>query len=758
MKRILTILLVAIIALPNTTQADEGMWLPMFIKRLNYKDMKRMGLQLTPEEIYDVNNSSLKDAIVRLGGGFCTGEIISPEGLMLTNHHCGFGVIQENSTVEHDYLTDGFWAMKREEELPAGFSVFFLQRMDDVSDVINGKLDNSMDESTRKKTIRTVSDSIEKAIEESGEYIDASVKSFYKGNEFYVFTYLEYPDVRLVGAPPSSVGKFGGDTDNWMWPRHTGDFTMFRVYANENNEPSEYSEDNKAYNPKHFLPISLEGVKQDDFTMIFGYPGSTDRFLTSHGIELATEKDQPARVKIRREKLDLYEEGMAKSDAIRIQYASKYASVSNYWKYFIGQTAGLKRLKVYEKKQGIENDFSNWVNKDNSRKDKYGEVMGLYTDAYKVLNDVQLAETYLFEAVFGTEIIRFGIGYARLKGMMQGIESLESKKDKTEEENKELEGMKSGLKTTIDGLKAAAEDHFKDYNRDIDQNIFAAMFKFYNEDILTKFQPSDFVEIMSKYGTDYSKMADKVFSKSFLTNKEATIEFLNAPSVKGLSNDAGVILSDIFFQFYIGEINEMLKPGNDKKAKADRLFVAGLKEMNPNKSIADDANSTMRMTYGKVGDYYPKDAVHYDFVTTADGILEKEDPTSSEFKVPGKLKTLIQDKDYGQYANKDGELTVCFLSSNDITGGNSGSPVINAKGHLIGTAFDGNWEAMSGDIAFEPELQRTISVDIRYTLFIIDKYAGASHLIDEMKLVKSSKSITAPTSIQAPASLQAPEK
>lgn len=731
MKKILSAILISLFLVPATIKADEGMWLPMFVKRLNYKDMQEKGLQLTPEEIYSVNNSSLKDAIVRLGGGFCTGEIISNQGLMLTNHHCGYGVIQEKSTVENDYLTDGFWAMSKDEELPAGFSVSFLQRMDDVTKVVNAKLNANMSEDERNQAIRMVADSISKSIEGDEKYIEATVKSFFKGNEFYVFVYKVFPDVRLVGAPPSSIGKFGGDTDNWMWPRHTGDFTLFRVYSGKDNQPAEYAEDNVPYTPNHFLPISLEGVDQGDYAMIFGYPGSTDRFLTSYGIQLATEKDQPSRVKIRRKKLDIYEEGQAQSNEVRIMYASKHASVSNYWKYFIGQTQGLKNLKVYEKKQKIENDFQNWVNADPNRKDTYGDVIKMYEEAYTSLNELQLAETYLFEAIFGIEMVRFGIGFTRLKAMIDGLAKME--KDGAEPEK--IEAQKQAISATAERLKSSAENHFKDYYQPIDVKVFAAMMEFYDKDLDNQYKPKKFVEFAAKYKGDYTKMAEKVFAKSMLDEKEKTIEFLNNPTAKGLAKDQGVMLAEIFYSFYTGELRSMLKPANDKKDKADRLFVDGLRKMNPNKVYADDANSTMRVTYGSVLDYYPKDAVHYDFYTTAEGILEKEDPSNPEFIVPEKLKSLIKNKDYGRYANSNGDLVVCFLSNNDITGGNSGSPVINGKGHLIGTAFDGNWEAMSGDIAFEPNLQRTISVDVRYTLFIIEKYAGAKHLIDEMVLV-----------------------
>jgi len=699
-----------IAALPKFSSADEGMWLPMF---LNYEDMQKKGLKLTPEQIYDINNSSLKDAIVRLGSGFCTGEMISSQGLMLTNHHCGFSVVQQNSTEEHNYLEDGFWAMKKSEEIPAGFSVSFLVRMEDVTKSINAELNADMTEEQRAKKIAEVKAKIEKSVTEDGKY-SADIKSFYKGNEFYMFVYETFNDVRLVGAPPSSIGKFGGDTDNWMWPRHTGDFTMFRVYANKNNEPADYAEDNVPYQPRHHLPISLKEIEKGDYAMIFGYPGSTDRFLTSYGVKLATEKDQPARVKLRREKLDLYEEGQAKRGKVKIQYAAKHAQVSNYWKYFIGQTKGLKRLKVYEKKKAQEDTFMAWVNKDNSRKEKYSDVMKMYKEGYDELGKIKLSQTYIGEAFFGIEMLALAISSS---------------------------GMEATLGTdkeaaTVKRMRAVIEDRFKDYNQEIDQNVFAAMIKAYHED-LPKDQQAPYIgELINKYKGDYEKMTASVFKKSIFSSKEKMNAFLDKPSLKVLKKDMAYKIGSEGYNFYITQMSPKFNAINEKLGKAARLYVAGLREMNPDKAYFPDANSTMRVTYGNVLDYFPKDAVYYNFFTTLEGVMEKEDPTNREFIVEPKLKELYDSKDYGQYARKDGKMQVCFISNNDITGGNSGSPVINANGELIGTAFDGNWEAMSGDIAFEDELQRTISVDIRYTLFIIDKYAGAGHLVDEMTIVK----------------------
>lgn len=715
-KRKLSVLLAALMLLQISVKADEGMWLPMFIKRLNYQDLQSKGLQLTPEEIYSVNNSSLKDAIVRLGRGFCTGEIISSQGLMLTNHHCGYSTIQANSTVEHDYLTDGFWAMSKEEELPAGFSVSFLVKMEDVTKAVTSQLNEKMSVDERNKVIAQISDSLEKkAID--GTHYEAQVKSFYKGNEFYMFIYETFQDVRLVGAPPSSIGKFGGDTDNWMWPRHTGDFTLFRVYAGPDNKPAEYSKDNKPYQPKHHLPISLDGVQQDDFAMIFGYPGSTDRYLTSYGVKQAINLEQPARVKLRRKKLDIYEEYMNKDNAVRIKYASKYAGVSNYWKYFIGQTRGLKRLKVYDKKKAEEEALAAWINKSNERKEQYGNIFSLFEQGYGTTDQYVLSQVYLGEAIMGIESFRLSLGLMGLKAALA-----------SEDEAK--------IAAAKDRLKSRLADFYKDYELAIDKKVTAALLEYTYNDLDKNQLPEEFKALVAKNKNDFTKLAEGLYAKSALGTQASFEAFIDKASAKSIDKDPIFALASAFYSNYMGKVKPMTKDADDKIETAGRLHVKALREMNADKFYAPDANSTMRFTYGQVRDYYPADAVYYKNITTVEGILEKEDPSNPEFVVPEKLKQLIQDKDFGQYAS-NGTVPVAFISNNDITGGNSGSPVINGKGQLIGTAFDGNWEAMSGDIAFEHELQRTISVDIRYTLFIIDKFAGAKHLIDEMTIVKS---------------------
>ncbi len=718
MKRILGLALVAMIGFSNWAKANEGMWLPMFIDRLNHQDMKKMGLKLTPEEIYSVNNSSLKDAIVMLSGGSCTAEAISKDGLLLTNHHCAYGAIQENSSTEYDYLTDGFWAMSRGEELPAeGMTASFLIRMEDVSEVINEALEGA-DEAQRFQIIRALSDSIQQAAVEDTHY-NARVKSFFEGNEFYLFVYETFTDVRLVGAPPSSIGKYGGDTDNWMWPRHTGDFSMLRVYSGQDGKPAEFSKDNIPFQPRHHLPVSTKGVNKEDFAMIMGYPGSTDRYLTSYGVEMAITKDQPARVKIRGEKLAIWKEDMDASADVRIKYASKYASVANYWKYFIGQTSQVKNNKVLEKKQAEEEAFTNWVNAEATRKEMYGEALPSIAAGYNQLDNYVITNTYIQEALFGSEVLVMAY---RMQGMRGTLEP------------KEPDAMK--LNQQIQAVKGAAEGFFKDYNASTDQKVTAAMLRLLYEDVNHDHLPELFLDMVKKNKEDFDAIAERIFEKSFVDEKETLEEFLMDPSAKAMDKDPAIKLMGAFLGKYRSEIAPASQAAYVSMNQGNRLFVKGLREMQPNRKFYPNANSTMRLTYGQVLDYEPRDAVHYNFYTTIEGVMEKEDPENDEFIVPQKLKDLYEAKNYGMYADANGDLPICFLTNNDITGGNSGSPVINANGELIGCAFDGNWEAMSGDIFFEKNIQRTIVVDIRYVLFIVDKYAGAKHLVDEMTLAK----------------------
>lgn len=719
MKLKLLTLLTILIGLQPMLRADEGMWLPIFIERLNYIDMKKMGLQLTPEEIYSVNNSSLKDAIAIFGGG-CTSEIVSDQGLLITNHHCGFGSIQSHSSVEHDYLSNGFWAESFADELPnGGLTATFLIRIEDVSREMLSVVNDKMTEEERAIELRKKGKEISDQAKE-GTLYTASVSSFFEGNEYYLFVYAVYTDVRLVGAPPSSIGKYGADTDNWMWPRHTGDFSIFRVYADKDGNPAEYSEDNVPMKPKHHLPISLDGVKEGDFSMILGYPGSTERYLTSYGVKLALDVSNQNIVDIRDVKLKIMMEDMQADPAIRIKYASKYAGTANYWKYYIGQTKGLKRLKVYDKKLALEGELSQWINKSDSRKEKYGEVLNDFKKAYENITTYEKSRIYMQEAISrGSEILRAAGRFSDLKW-----ELLEKDPDQAK------------IDAEIVKLKGGVENYFKNYNASTDEKLLAAMLEMYYKNIPAEQQPEYIKTIAKKYKGDFKAFAHKVFETSYFSSSEKINELLENPSAKKIEKDLAYQTMKQISNFYYEKIRPLTNQSYDQLDKANRLFIAALMEMQPDKKFYPDANFTMRLTYGQVKDYYPADAIHFDYFTTLKGVMEKEDPNNWEFVVPDKLKELYRNKDYGPYG-ENGVMKVCFLTTHDITGGNSGSGVMNGKGELIGLAFDGNWEAMSGDIAFEPELQRTINVDIRYVLFIIDKYAGAHRLIEEMDLVSS---------------------
>jgi len=579
-----------------------------------------------------------------------------------------------------------------------------------------------MTEEERSENIEAIADEVEK--EAKGEtHYKCSVRSFFEGNEYYLFVYEVFKDVRLVGAPPSSIGKFGADTDNWMWPRHTGDFSMFRVYTDKNGNPAEYSEDNIPMKPKHHLPVSIAGVEKGDFSMILGYPGGTDRYMTSYGVKMGLDIFNPAFIAIRDRKLNVMMEDMQADPGIRIKYATKYARLANYWKYYIGQSRGLKKLKVYEKKQRLEEDFTNWVNADQSRKDKYGEALNYIAEAYKKLSDLQVAGIYQREAITrGSEILGLADRFTVLR------DSLITDAD---EEN---------VDKVIEGIKGRLDNYFKDYNAPTDQKLLAAVLDMYSKNVHEYQQPDYFKKIASKYKGNFTTYAEDLFAKSNFVNREKVDALLDNLSAKAIEKDPAFKIVAAFKDFYEPTIEDPMTEANSLLDKGNRLFVAGLREMNPDKKFYPDANFTMRLTYGSVLDYYPEDAVHFNYYTTLKGVMEKEDPDNWEFVVPEKLKELYQNKDYGKYGEGD-VMKLCFLTDHDITGGNSGSPVINGNGELIGLAFDGNWEAMSGDIAFEPELQRTINVDIRYVLFIIDKFAGAKRLVDEMTIVAAKRLI-----------------
>ncbi len=701
----------------GSMRADEGMWLLPLLQRLNIDTMHSLGLKLTAEDIYSINQGSLKDAVVIFGGG-CTGEIVSDEGLLLTNHHCGYDAIQNHSTVEHNYLEDGFWAMDRKEELPnPRLSVTFLIRVDDVSETVLKALSDTMSESTRNKMVEQVADSIVSA-NTQGTHYEASVESLFGGNNFYLFIYENYNDVRLVGAPPSSIGKFGHDTDNWMWPRHTGDFSVFRVYSGPDGKPADYSASNIPLKPKHSLPVSLRGVKKDDYAMVMGYPGSTTRFMTSYEIRELVNITNPNRIKIRGLRQEILLKDMMADEKINIQYASKYSGSTNYWKYSIGQNQGLKRLHIMEQKEQQEKEFTNWVNADEKRRQKYGTALGLIQKALEQRADFIHAQQYTYECFFSSsEIIAMA---NRANGLYAAMVR--------EPENQSL------IDSLAKVLKTRWEDFYKEYSPATDMKVIPAILQLYFDNVAEQYQPGLFNQIKTRYKNDYTRYTKDLFARSVFADRKRFETFIKQPAAKLLEKDPAFQAAQSALEVY--RLMYMRQASFEEDfEKGHRLYVAGIQEMNPDKIYYPDANFTMRLTYGTVKDYYPRDAVHYDYLTTLDGVLEKEDPDNWEFVVSPRLKELYQNKDFGEYG-QNGKMPLCFLTTNDITGGNSGSPVIDGEGNLLGLAFDGNWEAMSSNIVFEPDLQRCICVDIRYVLFIMDKYAGASHLVKEMKIIK----------------------
>ena len=692
---------------------DEGMWLPMFFKQLNHSTMQKMGLKLSAEQLYSINNSSLKDAIVQMGD-FCTGEIVSDKGLMFTNHHCGYDAIVSQSTVEHDYLNNGFVSQSYEEELPIpGLYVSFLVRMEDVTKEVLAENINTPEKATEEQIQKNIGDLIVKYSEE-GKY-KVEVKPFFEGLEYYMFIYEVFNDVRLVFAPPASIGKYGGDTDNWMWPRHTGDFSVFRVYADKNNQPAEYSKDNVPYKPKHFLPISIKGVEKGDFTMIWGYPGSTERYMTSYEVSNTINISDPAVIKAGEALLPVMKKMMDTDNAINLKYASDYASYMNLWKNKKGELRGLKRLDVYGKKKAIEDRLVEWIAKDADRQARYGNVISDLESASKVIAEAPSTQ-YSWYGNLGLMTSKTSLTAFRSFMFASMIEG----------------GVVPA--ENVEAFKGAAIAQIEELFATTDLETEKEMFKALANLLLTV--PGVQADgLLQKYKENPDAFVDKAFVKSILTNKKAFEKFAKKPNMKVFAKDKIAHIAMLAYSLITAAPDELVV-AEEKFAQAKMLFVEALRKMDASLVQYPDANFTMRMTYGQVLDYYPADAVHYDYVTTMEGLMEKEDATNPEFIVPAKLKELYEAKDYGQYADKDGKLIVCFLSNNDITGGNSGSPILNAEGHLIGLAFDGNWEAMSGDIAFEPELQRTINVDARYVLFVMDKFAGAKRLIDELTIVK----------------------
>ena len=718
--KFLALALSMLMLVPSSVKADEGMWLLSLIGK-NYDDMKQKGFKLTADDIYNINQSCIKDAIVGLGNAgspfwhFCTAEIVSDKGLLTTNHHCGYGQIQEHSTVEHDYLRDGFWAYTMEEELPnPGLTASILVRVEDVTAEVLAVLNDDMTEAERNKAIAEVSKKISDKAKEGTNY-EATVKSMFNGNQFFLFVHNIYKDVRLVGAPPSSMGKFGGDTDNWMWPRHTADFSMFRIYTAPDGSPAEYSKDNVPLKPKHHLPINIKGVEENDFAMIMGFPGTTNRFVTSYGLEEVMDITNKLRYEIRTQKINVWKAAMNADQAVKIKYASKYASCSNYWKYSNEQNKALKALNTIGVKQDIERRYNEWAKGKDA---KYQNVLSEIEKMVKARKPYMAARTYLAEGLLsGPELPMQAFG---IYNMLVQAEEQTSLQDK---------------QAMLDEIMKEVKTFYKDYDQNLEEKTIATMFEYVFKNIEPEYCPEFLAEINKKYKGNFAKYAADAMKKSVFANEETITKFLAKPNLKKLAKDPMVVAGLGAYMEYVA-VSKKIKNAAPDMNRMQRLFVYGLLDMNGNKPIAPDANSTIRCTYGNCLSYEPRDGVYYSYYTTLDGVMEKEDPMNPEFIVPAKLKELWAAKDYGRYANKKGDLPTCFITNNDITGGNSGSPVMNAEGHLIGLAFDGNSEAMSGDIDFEENMQRCINLDVRYMLFIIDKFAGAKNLINEMTIVE----------------------
>ena len=725
----LSVFFALIFAMTGTLRADEGMWLPMFVERLNYVDMQKMGLQLTPEELYSINNSSLKDAIVGLSNGakprgfFCTGEIVSGNSLLFTNHHCGYSSIAALSTVEHDYLNEGFAAKNFSEELHAeGVSASFLVRMENVTDEILGVVTDDMDWMARQKAITEKAKELEEAASEDGK-LNPVVKGFFEGNEYYMFVYKTYTDVRLVFTAAQSIGKFGGDTDNWMWPRHTGDFSVFRVYADENGEPAEYAENNKPLTPKHHLPVSLDGVHSDDFTMIWGFPGTTERYMTSHGINYNVDVFYPIVHDVFKAETDVMDEYMKIDKAVNIAYADNKAGLANTWKNFEGQMTMLRKNKVAERKAELEKQFAEWVNANDERKTEYGDVLETFEVMYAQMSET--AKT-LYYPNFLSQLNPIGMA-SEFAEYYQVVTSKEVSKDDKKAAEEALKNL------DVDAM-------FKDLDARVEKDMLVAVLNIYGKVFAVEELPETLQKLLKKAKGDWTALANMIFDKSMFSTPESVQALIEKPNAKKIDKDPAFIMMNALME-QIFSIAPAYRMANIAISEANHKFVKGLREFyaetQPEKVLYPDANSTLRMSYGSVKDYQPADAIHYDYVCTANGILEKYIPGDFEFDAPQRLLDLIEMRDFGQYADDNGELITCFLSTNDITGGNSGSPIINGKGELIGLAFDGNWEAMSGDVNFEPNLQRTINVDIRYVLFVIDKVYGATNIIDELDIRKA---------------------
>jgi hypothetical protein len=719
-KLLIVFLLFIGLGVNKPAKADEGMWIPMLIGK-NFEQMKQQGFRLSPEDLYSINKASLKDAIVSFGG-FCTGEIVSDKGLVFTNHHCGYDAIASNSTPENNILDNGFYAKNYQEEKPIpGLFVNFLVRMEDVTEKVNQATKSLSDEQKAAKIEEIGKQLADNAIKDT--HYDAFVRDFYKGNQYFLYVFEKFTDVRLVGTPPQSIGKFGGDTDNWEWPRHTGDFAVFRIYTGADGKPADFNTANKPLTPKKFLPVSIKGVKSNDFAMVYGFPGRTDRFLTSYGVKLAIEQVNPTIVKLRDLRLKAWKEEMDKDVAFRLKISSKYASIANYWKYFIGQTSQLKRLNIFDEKQKNESEFSKW----SAQQKDYAGLMEQYGKVYQAYAPYAVHRTYINEGLLASGFVR------NVLTVNNALVALNSKKSDA-----------SAVKQIQEDLQELLKDYTDTYNETADKKIFSQILTAFYNDVPKAQHPAFLTEILNKYGAarpseSFQQFTNSLWAQSKLINPAKLQSFLaDNPSSENLIKDPAFIFATQVnpVNYVKANLGTTISDFEQEKGKLDNLYLKGLLEKNKNELIYPDANSTMRISYGTVNDYSPKDGIEYKIGTTLEGVMEKYVPGDSEFDLPQEWLRAYEQKNYGQYA-ENGTIPVNFITNNDITGGNSGSPVINGDGELIGLAFDGNWEAMSGDIAFDKKYKRTIAVDIRYVLWCIDILGDAKHIINELDIRKA---------------------
>ena len=726
-------LTLCLVFLLKTSYAGEGMWLPQLLQALNESEMKTMGMKMSAEDIYSVNQGSLKDAIVHFGG-FCTSEIISAEGLLLTNHHCGYGQIQSHSSVENNLLKNGFWAKSKADELPnEGLTATFIIRIEDMTAAILNGVNDDMSTKERQSIIDKNIEGQKRQIK-LNEHEEMVIKPFFKGNQYFMFVTMTYRDVRLVGTPPESIGKFGADTDNWVFPRHTGDFSLFRIYAGADNMPADYSPNNKPFTPKHFLPISLDGVEEGDFTLVFGFPGSTNQYLPSPAVAQTMDVLNPTKIAIRDKALKIVDEGMRSDEAIRIQYASKFARIANYWKKWIGENQGLRSTNAIGRKLAYEKDFTKRLTTNRTWDKKYGNVLSDFKKYYKEIEPYALTRDYY------NEIVGRNIEIMRIAGYMNRLRRTYDNNGATG-----YQGFKNRLVPFLEGF-------YKDYRPEIDVKVFAALMEMYANADIIEGAKGNLKNLAIKNG-GYENFAKTLFKNSFVTSKESMMKIMNADpkvALEAIKNDPLAKLAQELADAYDAHAADKYASINTKITDLQRIYMAGQMEVFSEKNFFPDANSTMRVAYGKVAGYTPKDAVTYNPVTYLDGVIEKYVPGDYEFDVMPKLLELYEKKDYGQYADTNGKVPVCFIGTNHTTGGNSGSPAIDAHGNLIGLNFDRVWEGTMSDINYDASICRNIMVDARYILFIVDKYAGATHLIREMKLVH-------PKRPQSPNKMKVPE-